>query len=446
MTMNSFSLAISNRWCHGKDRFLEIFSAKVHRQTLISISSLAGTGLISIVLQFIGGIIQGRFIGPEALGYYNKFTIIPGYLIFLNLGVFTSLARQYPYYIGKGDQKTALSFAANALGWTQFLCVIQAVIFLLPCAWTAIRGDWLAALGWGTQSILAPVSVYMLYLASTYRNNSDFVAWSKSSLTSSIASLLFLPLVAVYHFVGMCARYSLPALLAMLYAHWKRPLKIRSKFNLGIIKEMIAFGAPLMVFGYINSNLWDAIQRSYILRAMGEKSLGIFIFAGVLSVSLTTVATSISQVFHPRIATLYGSSGRNMTTTFKYSLKCGLAGLVVMLPLVGLMYWLVDPFVRYLLPKYIECIPIARRLCWLSLIPVIDLPGQLLIIAKRPFPFGVSVLTGFTVFVIFFVAITLTTNKVILETIAIILVLGKFTSAIIFNFLAWRLSRLESHS
>lgn len=426
-----------DRWTRWKQVAFSLFAGESRREIMISISSLAGVGFIGIGLRFIGGVIQGRLIGPETLGYYTKFTILPGYLFFLHLGVFTSLARQYPYYVGRGEQSTAITYASNALGWTYLLCAIHAVVFLIPSLWAAKRGDWAAALGWGTQIVVTFTSLYMFYLGSTYRNSSEFVAWSKSSLISSIASLLLLPFVALYRFFGICIRYSLPEFLSMLYAHRKRPLRILARFDPNVLRKMIVFGAPLMVFAYMSNHLWSSVERSYILKVTDEKTLGLFAFAGTLCVALTTVATSISQVLQPRIAMLYGSSSRNMAVTFRYCVKCTFLGTFVMLPLVGVTYWLVDPMVRLLLPKYVECIPIVRYICWLSLIPVIDLPKQLLVVAERTRAFGASVITGFALFMTSLGFFFLSGDKITIQKVVFASVTCKLASVIIADGFAW---------
>jgi O-antigen/teichoic acid export membrane protein len=438
MAFSAIIPAFRNRCGNLKNNFFQIFAGESRRQLLISISALAGSGMISLSLRFVGSIIQGRFVGPEILGYYVKFTILPGYLFFLHMGVFTSLARQYPYYIGKGARDTALNYAANALGWTYLLCAIHAVVFFIPCAWAASRGDWFAALGWGVQIILTNTSLYMFYLGCTYRNSSEFVAWSKAQVISAVFSLLFLPLVAFYHFVGICARYSLPNLISMLYAHLKRPLKIRSRFSRVILMKMMAFGMPLMVFAYISTSLWVAIERTYILKMTGETTLGVFFFAGTLCAGLIAVSTSISQVFNPRLAMLYGSSGNNMATCFRYCIKCAIVGLGVMLPLVAAAYWLVDPMVRWLLPKYVESIPIARYIFWLSLIPVIDLPKQLLMVAKRTRQIGIAVVVSFVSFLMLLAIFTFFDMNVSLKEIVIASVACKLLSVFICNIFAWR--------
>ena len=206
---------------------------------------------------------------------------------------------------------------------------------------------------------------------------------------------------------------------------------------------MIGFGAPLMVFAYISTNLWDAVERSYIIKTMDEKALGVFVFAATLCVALTTVATSIGQVFHPRIAALYGSSNNGMAVSFHYCLKCSLAGFGAMLPLVVLTCWLIDPLVRWLLPKYIDAIPIARCLCWLSLIPVVDLPKQLLIIAKRTKVFGIAVLTGFVLFLSLLAVYVLSGDRITLQEIVIASVACKIFSVMISNAFCWREARTE---
>lgn len=202
----------------------------------------------------------------------------------------------------------------------------------------------------------------------------------------------------------------------------------------------------MMVFAYISTSLWDAIDRTYILQMTGEKTLGVFAFAGTLCAGLITVATSISQVFHPRIAMLYGSSGKSMAACFRYCLKCSLLGAVVMVPLVALTCWLVDPFVKMVLPKYIESIPITRYLCWLSLIPVIDLPGQLLIIGKRTKQLGISVIIGFTAFLLMLAYIAFLDDQISLQKIVITSVACKMVTVFTSNFFAWHLAHSERHT
>lgn len=431
--MSNMSLPWSNRiWGDLRDS---------HKQLLVSISSLATAGMIAVALRFVGSIVQARFVDPEILGYYTKFTILPQYLFFLHLGVYTSFSRQYPYFIGKGEDETALNYAANALGWTKLLCVLNATVFLVPCVISASKGDWSASLGWGTQILFSTTSFYMVYLGFCYKNSSEFVTWSKSAIISAVTSLFFLPIVVVFNFAGVCMRSSLPELFSAIYAHRNRPLKIPPLFVWSRLREMIAFGFPLMVFTYAATNLWTAVERSYILKVMDEKSLGIFAFSVALCAGLTTVANAISQVFWPRIAMVYGSSKSNMAVCYRYCMKASLISMVAMLPLVVLTFWFIDPLVRMFLPKYVECIPVVRCLCWVALVPVIDFPKQLLIVSKRTKELGVSVFFSFILFLALLAFFASNGEVIKLTNIAAASVTCKIVSVLIANYLSWKNSK-----
>ncbi len=422
-----------------RSRWSGFFAEESRQQIAVSISAMAGSGLLAIAIRFLGILVQGRLVGPEVLGYYAAFTIVPSYLYLLHLGVFTALSRQYPYWVGQGNRDRALAYAANALGWARMLAAVQACIFLIPCAWAVSKGNWGAAAGWGVQSILSVTDRYMMYLASTFRSSSEFVAWSRATVISAVTSLLALPVMVVHPFGGVCTKAVLPNVAATAYAHRRRPLKIRGRLERGTLVDMIRFGAPLMVIGYIATFFWDAVASSYILTQLGRRELGVMTFAISLCTVLTTVASSISSVFLPRIAARYGSTKDNMAASFAYSLKAGLCGTAVVAPLAIGAWVVIDPFVRHLLPAYVSCIPITRQLLWLSLLPVVELPRQMLVFAKHTKAYAISVATGFVLFSSLLAGLHVL-NHVTLSTVVTCIVVGKIGVAAVGNLLAWRLA------
>lgn len=420
-----------------RDRWAGLFAGESRQQIAISISALTGSGLIAIAIRFLGTLVQGRFVGPEVLGYYAAFTILPTYLYLLHLGVFTALSRQYPYWIGQGNRDRALSYAANGLGWARALGALQAVGFSVPCLWAVGRGDWMAAAGWGTQSVLSMTDRYMMYLASTYRSSSEFVVWSKTSVISALASIVVLPVVIVHGFVGVCLRAAVPNVVALWYAHIRRPLKIKARVHRPVLLDMIAFGAPLMVVGYVGTFLWDAVTSSFILARLDSRQLGVMSFALTLCMALVTVASSISNVFLPRIAALYGSSGNNMEVSIRYCLRASLLGCAVVTPLILLAWLVLDPFVRLFLPAYVDSVPVARWLCWLALLPVLELPRQLLVVAKRTRAYSISVLMGFGIFCTVLLGAPAYGQPLTLQAIVVASVLCKFLAVLLGNAFAW---------
>ena len=415
-----------------------MMAGESRKQIAVSVSALAGSGLIAIVIRFLGTLVQARYVGPEVLGRYAVFTIVPSYLFLLHLGVFTALARQYPYWIGQGDRGRALNYVANGLGWARALGTVQAVGFLIPSLWSALHADWIAAMGWGAQSIMSFTDRYMLYLGTTYRGSSEFVSWSKTSIVGAVTSLLMLPVVIINAFGGLCLRAAIPNVLSAWYAHRHRPLKIAARLDRSTLVDMIAFGAPLMLAGYVYTSLWDAVVNSFVVARLGDKSLGILTFAGSLVAALATLSTSISSVFVPRIAALYGSSNNNMAAGFRYCMRVGLVGTLVMAPIALGACFLMGPFVRHFLPGYLDCIPVARWLCWTTLLPVLDLPRHLLLVARHTRAYGLSVLGGFGLFVTLLTWVSATGHPVTLLAIVIALLVSKIVVTVLGVALAWR--------
>lgn len=426
-----------------REQLLAATRAGSRREMGAAVLSLAGSGLIGTALQVVGGLVQGRFVGPELLGFFAKFAILPGFLFFLQLGIFLALARQYPYYMGAGDRERALRYARNALGWMCLIGGAQVVLFVVLGTRNALRGDWMAALGWGVQATVAPCALYMTYLGTTYRNGGEFVAWSRASLLAACSSILLLPTLLLSPVLCLCSRQTVPAMLGALYAHVKRPIKVRPALEPTILKEMIAFGAPFMAFGYVAFSLWPSMTSVFVLETAGERSLGLYGFASFFGGALTTVATSLSQVFQPRLAALYGSSNHDMKRCFQYSLKGALIGLVALLPLVALACWLLGPLVRLLLPKYADCVPYARWLCWLALLPVIDFPSQILVVSKRTVLFGVGIIVSFLLFAAPLALARSLGVRVTLLQIVEWTVFCKMVEVLIKDCMAWRLSRRD---
>ena len=132
-----------------------------------------------------------------------------------------------------------------------------------------------------------------------------------------------------------------------------------------------------------------------------------------------------------------------MAIGFRYCVRAGLFGAAIVLPLVVVGGWLVDPFVRLLLPKYVDCIPISRWLFWLALVPVLDLPRQLLIVAKKTREYGFSVLASFGVFAAILFGSAALKHPLPLLDIVVVSVVCKIGATLLGALLAWFGARRE---
>ena len=99
--------------------------------TVKVISGLAGGNLMATAVAFIGSLVQARYVSPDDLGYLRGFSIVTGYVLFLNLGLFESLHRLYPYYIGKGHKERALAHAEIGQAWNVAVSAVVSAVFIV---------------------------------------------------------------------------------------------------------------------------------------------------------------------------------------------------------------------------------------------------------------------------------------------------------------------------
>ena len=370
------------------------------KQTVVSISSLAFSGIFTTLITLIGGIIQARYISPESLGYFYKFAILPGYLSFLHIGVFASLQREYPYYLGKKDHEKATGIVRNALGWVWVCQIIFILIMSVFIVNSFIHRDFIAALTWIIQTIIGTMVFYMNYLSSTYRTNSAFIIWSRSQIFASTVSLFLLPAVIFWGYLGFCFRTLSYPLSNAIYAHIYRPVKVKPELNWKIIKSMISFGFPVAVFAYISLQLTETTLRLFILKFCDARTLGLYAFSLPVYGVLSKIAQSFQQVFAPRITQKYGALNDDMAACYRYSLQCMLVSVSSMIVIILVAGIVLEPFLLLVAPRYLDSLPIMRIVMWLALLPALETPKQLLVIAKKVGSFAFTSVIGFILAVV----------------------------------------------
>ena len=154
-------------------------SIRKRKATLSSLAAMVSNQVLATVLGGASCLIQGRYIDPKVMGYFSVFGILAQYLCFLHIGWLTTLHRDYPYWIGKGDPQRANRVVAVAQAWVILVCCSVAALYsCLALVWL-FAGDFKAATAWATQLVMASLSFYVLFLGATYRSSNKFVAWSK---------------------------------------------------------------------------------------------------------------------------------------------------------------------------------------------------------------------------------------------------------------------------
>lgn len=333
----------------------------IKHPSLRTFGVFAGGNLFVAVLGGIGGLIQGRWIGPEVLGEFGKYGILTAYF---NIGlvlVHDGLARQYPYLLGKGNKEQALKVASHAKWWYLFLCWIFIPIFALLSLFSIIKGDYHAAVGWAVQIPIVFVALFGAYLGVMYRTSNDFKRLSYNSVIAKVVDFSSLIFVNIWGYWGLAMRSVFGNMTGLYMNIHYLPIRVKSVFDVKGLRELAKISLPLSVPGYLVTSFLTASVSYIILITCGEHGLGIYGMALAFQGMSLIPILALHQMFITKLNYKYGETD-DFRACLKY-IKVPTLLSVGAATVLALILWLViGPFIRALLPKYEDAIPIIRIL------------------------------------------------------------------------------------
>ena len=75
---------------------------------------LSFSNIVGNVLTIVSGLLVAKWLLPEQLGLFNSFTVFASYVVLIQIGIPSGLARELPFHIGKGAMDDAKNYAAVA--------------------------------------------------------------------------------------------------------------------------------------------------------------------------------------------------------------------------------------------------------------------------------------------------------------------------------------------
>lgn len=368
-----------------------------NRQVLGSVAALFGGNIMSSILGAFGGLLVGRFLGPEETGRFRIYTIPLMYLAFLHLGTFDGLWRQIPYYTGKKEPEKVEALASAAGAWNALVSGLVSVAFLVCALLALARGDLFGTAGWLSQMICCWGIFYGGYLSATYRTIHQFVALARIQLVQSIVNFGLVFIVPVLGFFGLCLRAAVTAFVGVGLFHRNRPLKIRLHLNPKALGEVVRIGLPFSIWGSLNTSIWNATESALMLSLGGLKGLGLFAVATVIRDGMNVLPQSVYQVMTPRVVEAYAREGSVRSANSRSLLvTAGLTGTMVVI--VGVCSYLLGILVPLAIPKYVDGIPLMKVCLWFSVIQAAALPFNTLFATGRSWLYGRGVIVGLVVF------------------------------------------------
>jgi len=368
-----------------------------NRQTIRSVAALFGSNMMSILLGAVGGLLAARYIGPEETGTFRAFTIPLTYLTFLHLGTFDGLWRQIPYYVGKEMPEKVDALASAAGAWNLFVSAAVSCGFCCFAFYGLWRRDVYGVFGWFSQALCCWGVFYGGYLGSTYRTLHQFVALARIQMWQGILNFGMVFLLPYLRFYGLCARASFPSLLGVWLSRRNRPLKIPYRFDSKAFREVVAIGLPFSFWGSLYTSIWLATESALMLYFGGVTALGLFSVAMTMREAMNALPQSVYQVLTPRVVSAYArEESVSKANARVLGVTVALTGFMVLV--IFITSYLLDYFVPYAIPRYVDGIPLMKVCLWFAAVQALSLPLNALFATGRPWLYGRGVLAGLAVF------------------------------------------------
>lgn len=350
--------------------------------SLFTFGFFAGGNVVVAVLGAIGGLLQARWVAPEVLGEYRKYGILTAYLNIGLIIVQDALMRQYPFLIGKGDKEEALMVVAAAKWWYMALSYLFSALFIVLTGFSLVHCDFRASVGWGVQIVMVWSSFYGIYLGVMYRTSQDFKQLTYNNVLSATFGFILLVVVKVWGYWGVVLRSGIQSLASLWLNHAYAPVKVKSVFDSRRLFQLAKMSLPISVPGYVGTSLTSATMSFLIVKYLGQTDLGIYGVALTLQGMAMIVTSAVGQLFYPKIMHKFGEC-KDFWSCIKYTIKPTCINLFVSVMIVVLFCIVIGPFVRVVIPKYTDTIPIICILSINIILTAVELPFLVFVSALK---------------------------------------------------------------
>ncbi len=384
---------------HSASRLVQSLASNLreHRRALVSIGMIASSNVVASALGIVGSLVQAHFILPDELGYIRKYSVISNYALFLSLGLFNIVQREYCVLMGKGETDRAVHVVSIVQTWCLGVSVVISAVLGVICVIELWRGDLRIAAALFIQIITVWSVLYGGALSSSFRSGQEFRKLAKSSFLSSVAGILVLPFFMIWPFASFVVRSFAGNIVSTLYLHRFRPVRtgyvLPLKEFLGLVKQSLR----LFVGDYLRYTFWFTVEIWVMLAYGGDTGVGLFVFSSLVVSAVGHVAAAVNQVYMPRLAEHYGRTG-SLVQILKMSVKPTIVNLITAVVFIGLVWLVLPPLLRLALPGYVSAIPLINILLFSNIIMAASLPLYMMILTDAYYVQMAAAIVGLAVF------------------------------------------------
>jgi O-antigen/teichoic acid export membrane protein len=307
--------------------------------------------------QLVSGFLIIRWVAPEELGLWQLARVAQVYSFLLLFGINNGLARELPFFLGKGD----LAFSDRLAG-TAFFCATaaNAVVLLAGVGCVIAFGRRGSHLTWAIIAVTLTIVItfYQQIFTCAFRSKDSFQKLTGIQLTEASMNLATIPLVYFFHYNGMLIRAVLIAATVVTLMYIFRPMRVKMRMDWAALKILLKTGIPIFGLDYAK-NSCGTMDRVVLAKIGGTMDVGFYSLAGVVTATLGALPTSLATYLYPRMSFKYGEDG-NPRSLWRMGIRFVLLG-VAFTGLAAVGARLVLPsFVPAFIPKYVAGLKAAE--------------------------------------------------------------------------------------
>jgi O-antigen/teichoic acid export membrane protein len=325
--------------------------------------------LLNLARMFTG-LICIRWITPEQMGIWQLMMLIESYLMFARFGIFNSLNRELPFYLGRGRTEKAMKYHDTAEGYAILISLL--FLMVLPISLLFYHPPivyWKECMLVFTAYL--PFKFYSGFIELTFRSGRDFRNLAVVQLILIVFTILSVWLVYFFGFEGYLARVVVLAFIGLILMSWFRPFRFKADLNLQYLKQLFRMGMPLFASNYGQSVI-NSFPGMLILIFGNIATLGLYYPVSILMNFGSLVPGIISTYLYPQLSFDFGAS-KNAKEVVKKSISAGFSAMLIMVPVIAVLYFLLPEIFYRFAPQYTGAMVVSKWALLFSLVSCMNL-------------------------------------------------------------------------
>ena len=320
---------------------------------------ISGSNLFKLFSGILVGLLLPKIIGVTDYGYYKTYSLYIHYVGLLHFGILDGI------YLKYGGVKFCEIDKASFRSYIRFLMILELIfsIIFIIIANLFTSGEY--------RFIFIYIAIYLFFgnISSYFQMISQITSRFKelsrrTTIQSTIISAAVLALYYLnrrfsfnftYHIYTLFYTLTI-VILSLWYVYTYRSIifgeSIKLNKSLADITSFAKIGFPLTVSN-ICSTLILSIDRQFVNILFSTQTYAIYAFAYNILALITASISSISTVLYPNL--------RRESQNYIWRNYSILTGIILAIVFAALtMYFPIDIFINWFLPKYAKSIPIFR--------------------------------------------------------------------------------------